>query len=74
MAVDPALDAEAILAIVTPVMDEKINMILELIAEIKAAHEEILNPEEVEVEAKEDVKMALSNKEKFAIFNKFNNQ
>lgn len=74
MAVDPALDAEAILAIVTPVMDEKINMILELIAEIKAAHEELLNPEEKEVEAKEDVKMALSNKEKFAIFNKFNNQ
>jgi hypothetical protein len=71
MAVDPALDAEAVLEIVRPMLEEKINEILEMIAEIKAAHEELLNPEEVvEVEATS----AVSNAQKLSMFNKFNNQ
>jgi hypothetical protein len=71
MAVDPALDAEAVLEIVRPMLEEKINEILEMIAEIKAAHEELLNPEEVvEVEAT----TAVSNAQKLSMFNKFNNQ
>ena len=71
MAVDPALDAEAVLEIVRPMLEEKINEILEMIADIKAAHEELLNPEEVvEVEAT----TAVSNAQKLSMFNKFNNQ
>jgi hypothetical protein len=71
MAVDPALDAEAVLEIVRPMLEEKINEILQMIAEIKAAHEELLNAEEVvEVEAT----TAVSNAQKLSMFNKFNNQ
>ena len=35
MAIDPTTDTEAILAIVTPLIDEKINELLQVIAELK---------------------------------------
>jgi len=48
MAIDPAMDTEAITSIVMPLIDEKINEVLQLIAELK-------NSLEVEVEPTEEV-------------------
>lgn len=64
MAVDPTADAEAILAIVTPLIDEKVNELLQVIAEIKNMVE-AKPEEEVEVELKET---KLSHHERFAKF------
>jgi len=64
MAVDPTADAEAILAIVTPLIDEKVNELLQVIAEIKNMVE-AKPEEEIEVELKET---KLSHHERFAKF------
>lgn len=64
MAVDPTADAEAVLAIVTPLIDEKVNELLQVIAEIKNMVE-AKPEEEVEVELKET---KLSHHERFAKF------
>lgn len=72
MAVDPALDAEAIIAIVKPVLDEQINLVLDMIAEIKAQLEEMVATDEQEEVVEEAV--AMSVQEKFRVFNKFNNK
>jgi len=53
MAIDPTTDAEAILAIVTPLIDEKINELLQVIAELKnelADSVDGASAEDVEVE------------------------
>lgn len=70
MAVDVATDAEAVLAIVSPVIEEQVNQILAIIADLKNQVEEYLAPreEEVEIEAK---KQELSSKELFKEFVKF---
>ena len=71
MAVDPVLDAEAILAIVKPHMDEQLNTVLAMIADLKNQLEEALSMEvedEVEIEA-----VAMSAQQRFSVVNKFIN-
>ena len=71
MAVDPVLDAEAILAIVKPALDTEVNNLVAMIADLKAQLEEALavNSEE---EVVEEV-VALSAQQKLSNFIKFNN-
>ena len=72
MAVDPVVDAEAILAIVKPVLDEQLNTLLAMIAEVKNQLEEVLSAEvedEVEIEA-----VAMSAQQRFSSVNKFINK
>ena len=71
MAVDPAMDAEAILAIVKPALDAEVNNIVAMIADLKAQLEEALA-----VDSEEDVVeevVALSAQQKLSNFIKFNN-
>jgi len=72
MAVDVATDAEAVLAIVAPVIEEQVNQILAIIADLKNQVEEYLAPreeeEEVEIEAKKNY---MSSRELFKEFVKF---
>ena len=72
MAIDPVVDAEAILAIVKPVLDEQLNTLLAMIAEVKNQLEEVLSAEvedEVEIEA-----VAMSAQQRFSSVNKFINK
>ena len=66
MSVDPTADAEAILAIVMPTIDEKYNELIQLIAEVKAM---IPTLEEEEMEVTEQ---KLTAHEKLMKFNQFN--
>ena len=70
MAVDVTTDAEAVLAIVTPVIEEQVNQLLTIIADLKNQMEEYLAPkdEEVEIEAKKE---KMSSRELFKEFVKF---
>jgi hypothetical protein len=70
MAVDPAADAEAILAIVQPVIDEQINALIAMIADLRNRIEEMMaeHEEVVEVEATK-----LSHHDKFSMVSKFLN-
>ena len=70
MAVDVTTDAEAVLAIVSPVIEEQVNQILAIIADLKNQVEEYLAPkeEEVEIEAK---KQEMSSRELFKEYVKF---
>ena len=70
MAVDPAADAEAILAIVRPVIDEQINAVIAMIADLRNRIEEMMaeHEEVVEVEATK-----LSQHDKFSMVSKFLN-
>ena len=70
MAIDPAADAEAILAIVRPVMDEQINAVIAMIADLRNRIEEMMaeHEEVVEVEATK-----LSQHDKFSMVSKFLN-
>ena len=71
MAVDPAMDAEAILAIVKPALDAEVNNLVAMIADLKAQLEEALA-----VDSEEDVVeevVALSAQQKLSNFIKFNN-
>jgi len=52
MAIDPAMDSEAITSIVMPLIDEKINEVLQLIAELKNSLEVEVEPTEEVVETK----------------------
>jgi hypothetical protein len=61
MAVDPAADAEAILAIVNPVIEERVNELLQVIAELKNELTETTDDEPVE-----EVEMKLSAHQKFS--------
>lgn len=72
MAVDPVVDAEAILAIVKPHMDEQLNTVLAMIAELKNQLEEVLSSEVEEEVVSEAV--AMSAQQRFSIVNKFINQ
>jgi len=67
MAVDPALDAEAIIAIVRPLLEEHMNSVIAMIAGLKNQIEE-----SIAVDAEEEVApVALSSHEKFKEFVKF---
>ena len=71
MAVDPVLDAEAILAIVKPALDAEVNNLVAMIADLKAQLEEALA-----VDSEEDVVeevVALSVQQRLSNFIKFNN-
>jgi len=70
MAIDPAADAEAILAIVQPVIDEQINAIIAMIADLRNHMEEVMSEGEevVEVQATK-----LSQHDKFSMVSKFLN-
>jgi hypothetical protein len=71
MAVDPVLDAEAILAIVKPAMDEQINALVAMIADLKNQLEEVMSSE-VEEEVIEEA-VAMSAQHRFSSVNKFIN-
>lgn len=64
MAIDPAVDTEAILAIVKPVIEENVNAVIAMIADLKNQMEELLVKEE------ED-EIELSKNEKMSAFDKF---
>lgn len=71
MAVDPVLDAEAILAIVKPTMDEQLNTVLAMIADLKNQLEEALTKETEDEVVSEAV--AMSAQQRFSSVNKFIN-
>lgn len=71
MAVDPVLDAEAILAIVKPAIDAEVNNIVAMIADLKAQLEEAMAVDG-EDEVVEEV-VALSVQQRLSNFIKFNN-
>lgn len=71
MAVDPVADAEAILAIVKPAMDEQMNALLAMIADLKNQLEEALSVEVEEEVMSEGV--TLSAHQRFSNVNKFIN-
>ena len=67
MAIDPAVDAEAIIAIVRPLLEEHMNSVIAMIAGLKNQIEE-----SIAVETEEEVApVALSSHEKFKEFVKF---
>jgi hypothetical protein len=72
MAVDPVADAEAILAIVKPAMDEQMNALLAMIADLKNQLEEVLSVEVEDEEMSEAV--TLSAHQRLSNFVKFNNK
>lgn len=67
MSVDPVLDAEAVLAIVSPVIEEQVNQLVAMIADLKNQLEESLSAEIEE----EVAPMAMTAHEKFKEFVKF---
>ena len=71
MAVDPAMDAEAILEIVRPFITEQVDALVAMIADLKNQLEEALVVD-TEEEVMEEV-VALSAQQKLSMFNKFNN-
>jgi len=71
MAVDPALDAEAILEIVRPFITEQVDALVAMIADLKNQFEESLVVDTEEETMEEAV--ALSAQQKLSNFNKFNN-
>ena len=68
MAVDPAMDAEAVLAIVAPVIEEQVNQLVAMITDLKNQLEESLSAETAQEEA---APMAMSSHEKFKELVKF---
>ena len=70
MAIDPAADAEAILAIVQPVIDEQINAIIAMIADLRNHMEEMMAED---VASEEVVATKLSQHDKFSMVSKFLN-
>lgn len=71
MAVDPVVDAEAILAIVKPAIDEQVNALVAMIADLKNQVEELISTE-VEEEVVEEA-VAMSAQQRFSSVNKFIN-
>ena len=70
MAVDPALDAEAILEIVRPFITEQVDALVAMIADLKNQFEESLVVDTEEEVMEEAVKMSVQ--QKLSKFNKFN--
>ena len=73
MAIDPATDAEAIAAIVLPILEERERAIISMIADLRNQIEEMYAEKEEE-EVVETQATQLSMSEKFAKFNQFVNQ
>jgi hypothetical protein len=74
MAIDPAMDSEAIAAIVLPIIEEREKAIIALIAELRNQVEEMYAEDQQAEEIPTQMKQEMSMQEKFARFNKFNNQ
>jgi rRNA maturation endonuclease Nob1 len=72
MAIDPAVDTEAILAIVKPAMDEQMNTLLQMIADLKTQLEDLTSTEVEEETVSEAV--AMSVQQRFSNVNKFINK
>ena len=68
MAVDPAVDAEAIIAIVKPLLEEHMNSVIAMIAGLKNQIEESIA---LETEEEEVAPVAMSSHDKFKEFVKF---
>ena len=73
MAVDPVLDAEAILAIVKPALDAEVNNLVAMIADLKAQLEDAMAVDSEEEVVIEEV-VALSVQQRLSNVIKFNNQ
>jgi hypothetical protein len=73
-AVDPTIDAEAILAIVQPVLTEQINAVLSIVAELKSQLEEVLGAETEEKEETVEIDAKTMLAENLRKFNQFNNK
>ena len=73
MAVDPVLDAEAILAIVKPALDAEVNNLVAMIADLKAQLEDAMAVDSEEEVVMEEV-VALSVQQRLSNVIKFNNQ
>lgn len=71
MAVDPALDAEAVLEIVRPLIAEQVDALVAMIADLKAQLEESMAVDD-QAEVVEEV-VALSVQQRLSNFIKFNN-
>lgn len=72
MAIDPATDAEAIAAIVLPMLEEREKAIISMIADLRNQIEEMYAEKEEEVVETQMTQLSMS--EKFAKFNQFVNQ
>lgn len=72
MAIDPATDAEAIAAIVLPMLEERERAIISMIAELRNQIEEMYAEKEEEVVETQATQLSMS--EKFAKFKQFVNQ
>ena len=72
MAVDPVLDAEAILAIVKPALDAEVNNLVAMIADLKAQLEDAMAVDSEEEVVMEEV-VALSVQQRLSNVIKFNN-
>ena len=72
MAVDPAMDAEAVLAIVQPMIAEQINSVLAIVAELKSQLEEALGSETEEEEETIEIDAKTMLAENLRKFNQFN--
>lgn len=73
MAIDPATDAEAIAAIVMPILEEREKAIIAMIADLRNQMEEMYAEDKAEEEGQVQM-TALSMSEKFAKFKQFSNQ
>jgi len=73
-AVDPAMDAEAILAIVQPMIAEQINSVLAIVAELKSQLEEALGAETEEEEETIEIDAKTMLAENLRKFNQFNSK
>jgi len=71
MAIDPATDSDAILAIITPLLDERDKQIIAMIADLQNHMDEMMTEKTDEAV---ELHTELSNHEKFAKFKQFNNQ
>ena len=73
MAVDPSTDAEAIKAIVLPIIEEQVNAVIAMIADLKNQVEEIgVAKEETEIETEMAKETKMSAFDKFKAFRAFN--
>jgi hypothetical protein len=72
MAIDPTADAEAIIAIVLPVIEEREKALIAMLADLRNQMEEMYGEKEVEVEAT-DNKTKMSVQDKFSAVSKFLN-
>lgn len=73
MAVDPELDAEAVLAIVKPAIEEQVNSLVAMIADLQNQLDQALTAE-TEQEQMSGEPVALSVQERFSMFNQFSKQ